>query len=93
MHHFEYWAPEVQTFCPVTTQSSPSCTARVFSAARSEPASGSLKPWHQISSPERIGVRKRSFCSSVPHAISVGPPIRIPSTFAGSGARAGSSSS
>ena len=49
MHHLEYCAPEVQTFCPVTTQSSPSLTARVFSAARSEPASGSLKPWHQIS--------------------------------------------
>jgi uncharacterized protein (TIGR03790 family) len=27
MHHFEYWAPEVHTFWPVTTQSSPSLTA------------------------------------------------------------------
>ena len=32
MHHFEYWAPLVHTFWPVTTQSSPSLTARVFSA-------------------------------------------------------------
>ena len=32
-------------------QPSPSSTARVRSEARSEPASGSLKPWHQITSP------------------------------------------
>ena len=57
MHHFEYCAPDVQTFWPVTTQSSPSLTARVLSAARSEPASGSEKPWHQISSAVRIGAR------------------------------------
>ena len=44
MHHFEYCAPLVHTFCPVMTHSSPSFTARVFSAARSEPASGSEKP-------------------------------------------------
>ena len=48
-------------------------TALVFSDARSEPDSGSEKPWHQISSPERIGSRKRSFCSSVPWAITIGP--------------------
>ena len=66
MHHFECWAPLVQTFWPVTTQSSPSLTARVFSAARSEPASGSEKPWHQISSAVTIGDKRRSFCSSVP---------------------------
>src|SRR5919206_1971 len=88
MHHFEYCAPDVHTFCPVTTQSSPSLTARVFSAARSEPASGSLNPWHQISSADRIGGRKRSFCWSLPQTISVGPPSRRPSTFTGSGARA-----
>ena len=93
MHHFEYCAPLVQTFWPVTLQPSPSRTARVLSAARSEPASGSEKPWHQISSADRIGPRKRSFCSSVPHAISVGPPSSSPSTLAGSGARARPSSS
>ena len=93
MHHFAYCAPLVQTFWPVTIQSSPSFTARVFSAARSEPASGSENPWHQISSPERIGPSRRSFCSSVPQAISVGPPSRRPSTLAGSGARARPSSS
>ena len=57
MHHLEYWAPLVHTFWPVTTHSSPSLTARVFSEARSDPASGSEKPWHQISSAERIGGR------------------------------------
>ena len=57
MHHFEYCAPDVHTFWPVTTHSSPSLTARVLSAARSEPASGSEKPWHQISSAVRIGAR------------------------------------
>ena len=57
MHHFEYWAPLVHTFWPVTIHSSPCLTARVFSAARSEPASGSEKPWHQISSPVTIGAR------------------------------------
>ena len=57
MHHFAYWASVVQTFCPVTTHSSPSLTAFVFSEARSEPDSGSEKPWHQISSPVRIGSR------------------------------------
>ena len=53
----------------------------------SEPDSGSEKPWHQISSAVRIGSRKRSFCSSVPWAITTGPPITSPSTFAVIGAR------
>ncbi len=57
MHHLAYWAALVHTFCPVTTQWSPSLTARVLRLARSEPASGSEKPWHQISSAVRIGVR------------------------------------
>ena len=57
MHHLEYWAPLVHTFCPDTIHSSPRLTARVFNAARSEPASGSEKPWHQISSAVTIGAR------------------------------------
>ena len=86
MHHFEWWANVVQTFWPVTTQSPLSLTAFVFSDARSEPDSGSENPWHQISSPERIGWMKRSFCSSVPCPMTVGPPIASPSMFAGDGA-------
>ena len=57
MHHFARCASVVHTFCPLTTQSSPSRRARVFSDARSEPDSGSEKPWHQISSADRIGAR------------------------------------
>ena len=41
----------------VDTQSSPSRTARVRSPARSEPAPGSEKSWHQTSSPRRAGRR------------------------------------
>ena len=52
-------AQVVHTFCPVTTHSSPSRSARVASDARSEPAPGSLKSWHQISSLRTIGGRKR----------------------------------
>jgi hypothetical protein len=55
MHHLEWWASVVHTFWPVTRHSPLSFTALVFSEARSEPESGSEKPWHQISSPERIG--------------------------------------
>ncbi|MCY1529272.1 hypothetical protein D9M68_644060 [compost metagenome] len=40
-------ASEVQIFWPLTTNSSPSSTADVRRAARSEPASGSEYPWHQ----------------------------------------------
>src|SRR5919204_77679 len=88
MPHFASWANVVQTFWPVTRQPPFSRTALVFSDARSEPDSGSENPWHQISSAERIGARKRSFCSSVPWAITTGPPITNPSTFAGEGALA-----
>ena len=41
-------------FWPFTIQSSPSRTADVRSDARSEPAFGSEKPWHQMSSPRSM---------------------------------------
>ena len=78
----------VQTFCPVTTHSPFDLTARVFSEARSEPESGSEKPWHQISSPERIGRSQRSFWVSSPWAMTTGPPMTMPRTFTGCGALA-----
>ena len=59
-------ADEVQTFCPLTTQWSPSLTALVARLARSEPAPGSLNSWHQISSPVHSGRSQRFFCSSLP---------------------------
>ncbi len=66
MHHFEMWPSVVQTFWPVIRQPPSTFSAFVFSEARSEPDSGSEKPWHQISSAERIGSRKRSFWLSSP---------------------------
>ena len=49
-----YWAPDVQTFWPLSTHSSPSRTARLWSPARSEPAAGSLKSWQPMMSPRYI---------------------------------------
>lgn len=46
------WALVVHTFCPLSTQPSPSRTALVCRLATSEPAPGSENSWHQISSPE-----------------------------------------
>ena len=57
MPNFATCASEVQIFCPFTTNTSPSRTARVLRFARSEPASGSEKSWHHISSPRSIGIR------------------------------------
>src|SRR5919107_2421514 len=87
MHHFDLWAKVVHTFWPVTIHSPFDLTALVLRLARSEPDSGSEKPWHQISSPVRIGSSQRSFCSSVPWVITTGPPMTRPSTLAGDGAR------
>ena len=60
------WAFVVNIFCPFTTHSSPSRTARVCAAATSEPASGSLKPSTMMSSPRRAFGRIACRCSSVP---------------------------
>jgi hypothetical protein len=50
-HH----APDVHTFCPLTTKWSPSRTARVRSEARSEPPPGSLIPSDAVISARKIG--------------------------------------
>ena len=68
------------------THSSPSSSARVFNDARSEPASGSEKPWHQAISPRRIFGRKNCFCSSLPHCKIVGPTSVSPKKSARIGA-------
>ena len=47
-------ANDDQTFWPLTRKWSPWSSIRVRAAARSLPASGSEKPWHQISSALRI---------------------------------------
>jgi hypothetical protein len=76
----------VQTFCPLSTYQSPSSTARVWRLARSLPAFGSEKPWHQISSAVRILSRCRAFCAAVPCFIRVGPSMESPLRFSGWGA-------
>ena len=77
----ETCAHVVHTFWPVMTQSSPSRPALVARDARSEPAPGSLKSWHQASSLRTIGGRKRSRCSSVPCANRAGAARFRPSGF------------
>ncbi len=71
-------AYDVHTFWPVMRQPSPSATARVRNDTRSVPASGSEKPWHQITSPEAMADRCLAFCSAVPYRISAGPTQLIP---------------
>ncbi len=73
---------EVQIFEPVTTYASPSRTARVRKEARSEPAPGSLNPWHHTSSPRSTGGSQRARCSAVPSAAMVGPACSRPTKFA-----------
>ena len=51
------WAKDVHTFCPLTTHSSPSRTARVFRLARSLPAPGSLNSWQPTMSPRYMAPR------------------------------------
>ena len=54
------------------TQSSPSLTAVVFRAARSEPPEGSVMPMASRISPEATPGSQRCFCSSVPIATMYG---------------------
>jgi hypothetical protein len=62
----------------LTIQVSPSRTALVRSPARSEPAEGSEKSWHQDTSPATVGVMKRSSCSGEPCFSSTAMPIDRP---------------
>ena len=81
--HLENWAPEVHTFWPLTTHSSPSRSARAWSPARSEPAPGSENSWHQTSLPVTMFGRNRGHCSSVPWSMMVGPAIITPMPLGG----------
>src|SRR5580704_13596458 len=54
-----WWALVVHTFWPLITQRPSLSSARVRAPARSEPLPGSLKSWHQLSSPVRM--RRRNF--------------------------------
>ena len=54
-HQRENWPHETHVFCPLITKPSSVSTATVRNEARSDPASGSEKPWLQSSSADRIG--------------------------------------
>src|SRR5947207_2228279 len=56
----------IQYLVPFSTYESPSRTARVFMAATSEPASGSLKQYDACDSPDAIRGRYRCLRSSEP---------------------------
>ncbi|MCY1384261.1 hypothetical protein D9M69_724970 [compost metagenome] len=62
----QHWPLEMNTFCPEITKSSPSRTALVRMALRSEPACGSVMPSEPIASPVTICGSQRRFCSSLP---------------------------
>ena len=87
-HQFARWPSVFHTFWPLMTKVSPSSTARVRSDARSDPALGSEKPWHQMSSPRSMLGRKVRFCSSVPHCMIAGAMLEMPSGLSVPGAPA-----
>ena len=68
---WQYWAPEVQTFWPLTSQPPSTRTPLVLTAAASDPASGSLKSWHQTNSPISVRSTQRSTWSGVAYWLTV----------------------
>ena len=80
------WAYDVHTFWPETCHPPSVASARVDSPDRSDPAPGSLKSWHQISSALAIGRSQRAHCSSVPCASRVGPARLMPTRLTSWGA-------
>ena len=65
------WAPLVHTFWPLTSHPPSTRVPRVLMPAASDPASGSLNSWHQITSCASAGRTQRSIWSSVAYWISV----------------------
>ena len=73
-----HWAPDVQIFEPLTRKGSPLSSARVCREARSEPAPGSEKPWHQRTRPWTMSGMYFCFWASVPYSSRVGPNMLTP---------------
>jgi hypothetical protein len=71
-------ALDVHTFWPFTIHESPSRSARVATAARSEPAPGSLNSWQAITSPRCRPGRYAAATSGVAWAATVGATIPRP---------------
>ena len=65
------WASLVQTFWPLTTQPPSTRVPLVLTAAASEPASGSLKSWHQTYSPIKVFSTQRCTWSGVAYWLTV----------------------
>ena len=57
----------MNSFSPLTTYSSPTSSARVRRAVRSEPAPGSVRAKPESRSPLASRGRNRRFCSGVPN--------------------------
>ncbi len=83
----------IQRLRPLTTNPSPTRSARVATFVRSEPASGSDQPWHQISAPSRIAGRCVRFCASLPQRARQGATTSTPTQLAIGGASAAAISS
>src|SRR5271156_3761179 len=77
-HMSAHCPPEVQILQPLTRKWSPLSSALVESEARSEPAPGSEKPWHQRTSCLAMARMCCCFCSSLPYSSRVGPNIIVP---------------
>ncbi len=81
---WQYWAPLVHTFCPLTIQPPSTRVPRVVTAAASDPASGSLNSWHQTYSPMSVLKTQRSTWSGVAYWFTVmmfHPVMPRPGTF------------
>ncbi|CAM5450230.1 hypothetical protein STENM223S_04274 [Streptomyces tendae] len=64
----------IQRFTPLSTQKSPSRTARVFMPAASEPASGSDRQYENIASPRARGAMYFFFSASEPERMTGSEP-------------------
>src|ERR1022692_1382940 len=64
-------APLVHTFWPLIVQPPSDLTALVLMPAASDPAPGSLKSWHQMTSWFKAGTTQRMTCSGVAYWIRV----------------------
>jgi hypothetical protein len=73
------WSADVfHTFWPLTIHWSPSRTADACRPARSEPAPGSLKSWHHVSSPVSVRRKYVRFSSSEAWSYIVGAASPTP---------------
>ena len=75
--HSEKRAPELHTFCPLTTHSSPSRRARHARPPRSDPAPGSENSWQHSSRAARKRATSCSRCESSPNIMIVGAISRV----------------